>query len=96
MRRAAKVDANHQEIVQTLRSVGATVHSLAAVGHGCPDLLVGWNGKTILMELKDGGKAPSARKLTEEQIKWHSDWTGGPLLVVDSSESALFVLKAIV
>ncbi len=95
MRRAAKVDANHQEIVQTLRSVGATVQSLATVGHGCPDLLVGWNGKTILMEVKDGEKSPSARRLTEEQIKWHSEWMGGALLVVDSSESALFVLKAL-
>lgn len=95
MRRAAKVDANHQEIVHTLRSVGASVQSLATVGNGCPDLLVGWNGKTILMEVKDGAKAPSARRLSEEQIKWHSDWNGGPLLVVHSSESALYVLRAI-
>ena len=34
MRRAARVDANHHAIVQCLRSVGAHVESLAAVGGG--------------------------------------------------------------
>jgi hypothetical protein len=41
MRRAAKIDANQPQIVEALRKAGATVHSLAAVGNGIPDLLVG-------------------------------------------------------
>jgi Holliday junction resolvase len=92
MRRAAKVDANQQKIVEILRAAGATVQSLAAIGHGCPDLLVGWGGKTLLMEIKDGNKVPSAQKLNDDQIKWHGAWMGGPLAVVDGPDAALRML----
>lgn len=89
MRRAAKTDDNHQAIVKALRKVGATVVSLAAVGHGVPDLLVGLGGKTMLMEIKDGKKPPSARQLTPDQQKFFAAWQGGPLAVVDGPEAAL-------
>ena len=92
MRRAAKIDANQEQVIKALRSVGAVVQSLAAVGKGVPDLLVGYQGKTILLEVKDGNKPPSARKLTEDQIKWHGAWRGGPLAVVDGPEAALRML----
>lgn len=93
MRRAAKIDANQEQIVSALRSVGATVQSLAAIGNGCPDLLVGFNGQTLLMEIKDGNKSPSQRKLTEDQIIWHGRWNGGALAVVDGPEAAIRMLK---
>ncbi len=92
MRRAAKVDANQEQVVDALRAAGATVQTLAAVGKGVPDLLVGYQGKTLLLEVKDGRKPPSERKLTEEQLKWHGAWRGGPLAVVDGPESALRML----
>lgn len=88
MRRAAKVDENQNEIVKALRAVGASVQTLAAVGHGVPDLLVGYQGKTILIEVKDGRKPPSERRLTEDQLKWHGAWTGGPVAIVTDVESA--------
>jgi Holliday junction resolvase len=90
--RAAKIDANHEQVVQALRAAGATVQSLAGVGKGVPDLLVGFQGKTLLMEVKDGRKVPSARRLTENQLKWHGAWRGGALAIVDGVDSALRVL----
>ena len=87
--RAAKVDANHEQVVSALRAVGASVQTLAAVGKGVPDLLVGYQGKTLLLEVKDGRKPPSARRLTEDQLKWHGAWRGGPLAVVDGPDAAL-------
>jgi hypothetical protein len=92
--RAAKVDENHQEVVLALRTAGATVHSLAAVGKGVPDLLVGYRGQTFLMEIKDGRKSPSERKLTEPQIQWHAVWKGGPLAIVENSVQALQMIGA--
>jgi hypothetical protein len=92
MRRAAKIDANQTQVVLALQAAGATVQSLAAVGQGVPDLLVGFQGKTLLMEVKDGQKPPSARRLTEDQLKWHGAWRGGPLAVVDGVDAALRVL----
>lgn len=95
MRRASKIDANQEQIVSALRAAGATVHSLAAVGNGLPDLLVGFKGVTFLMECKDGNKPPSKRRLTEDQLVWHGAWTGGPLCVVDGPEAALRALNTV-
>lgn len=74
--RAAKIDANQNEIVEFLRKQGATVQILSSVGKGCPDILVGFKGKNLLMEIKDGLKSASQTKLTPDQVKWHSEWRG--------------------
>lgn len=87
MRRAAKVDANHREIVDALRRIGAGVQSLAGVGNGVPDLLVYFRGAYRLLEVKDGSKAPSKRKLTPDQVAWIEQWPG-PVQVVCSVDDA--------
>ena len=93
MRKRAKLDVNHLEIVATLRKCGASVVSMASLGGGVPDLLVGWNGRTCLMEIKDGNKPPSQRKLTEDQMQFHREWRGGSIAIVDSVDAALRILK---
>ncbi|MGB1373649.1 MAG: VRR-NUC domain-containing protein [Aequoribacter sp.] len=55
--------------------------SLAAVGKGVPDLLIGAEGVTILVEVK-GPKG----KLTDDQKKWHSSWLGDKVYIVRSKE----------
>jgi len=92
MRRAARIDANQEQVVSALRAAGATVQSLAGVGVGVPDLLVGYQGKTLLLEVKDGKKPPSERRLTEDQVRWHGAWRGGPLAIVDGVDAALRML----
>ena len=91
--RAARTDANHEAVVKALREAGATVQSLASVGKGVPDLLVGFKSQTLLMEVKDSAKPASKRRLTEDQLRWHGSWRGGPLAIVDSPESALSMLR---
>jgi hypothetical protein len=92
MRRAARVDENQGLIVKALRSCGATVRIISQ-GDGIPDLLVGYRGHTILMEVKDGNKPPSARQLTTAEQIFFDQWTGGKLFIVNSVEEALEVLK---
>ena len=94
MRRAAKIDANQDEVVKALRAVGASVQSLAATGKGCPDLLVGFRGVNYLMEVKDGNKRPSEQLLTDDQVIWHKHWLG-TVQVVNSSEKALRILGVV-
>lgn len=89
--RAAKVDANQAEIVAALRKVGATVEPLHRVGGGCPDLAVGFRGANYLIEVKDGGKAPSARKLNPAQIEWHGSWRGA-VAVASNVDDALAII----
>lgn len=88
MRRRARTDANHAAIVAALRALGCTVQSLAEVGDGCPDLLVGCRGRTALVEVKDGAKPAHARRLTSDQRTWAQRWEGGPVVVVTSVEEA--------
>jgi hypothetical protein len=63
------------------------------MGDGIPDLLVGYNGYTLLLEVKDGNKPPSARELTPAEAKFFREWTGGMIAVVNSVEEALDILK---
>jgi len=88
----AKVDANHREIAQALRKVGCRVLSLAAVGNGCPDLLVYVPrlGQIRMLEVKDGDKSPSRRKLTPHQVKFHEEW---PVAVVTDIDEALEAVR---
>ena len=87
MRRAARTDRNQTEIVAALRKCGCTVQILAAVGAGCPDLLVGRCGDNYLLEVKDHAKPPSDRKLTPDQIEWHHTWRGQKAVVTNVIEA---------
>jgi hypothetical protein len=92
VRRAAKIDANQPEIVAALRKAGALVIPTHMVGGGFPDLVVCFRGQTLLMEVKDGSKPPSARLLTPDQLAFHAAWIGGPLSIVQDVEGALRAL----
>ena len=92
--RAAKVDANQADIVAALRKVGCDVYVASSFGQGFPDLVVllpGAKGqrRVMLLEVKDGDKPPSARKLTPDQVKFHAIWAGESVRVVDSVEAAI-------
>lgn len=92
--RAAKIDANQNEIVNALRKIGCSVQILSSVGKGCPDILVGKSGKNYLFEIKDGNKPKSAQKLTSDQVEWHSKWQGS-VFVVNSAEQAISIISEI-
>ena len=95
MRRAAKIDANQEAVVIALRAAGTKVQSLAAIGKGVPDLLCQYQGAFYLIEVKDGRKTPSQRKLTDGQVKWHEEWKCAFLGVVESPDEALKFIGAI-
>lgn len=35
-----------------------------------------YRGANVLVEIKDGNKPPSKRKLTKDEKEWHAQWTG--------------------
>ena len=78
---AKKVDRNQAEIVKAYRDLGFSVYSCAPMGKGFPDLVVGIYGITDLVEVKDGEKPPSARKLTPDQVTFFNDWKGSVRVV---------------
>lgn len=69
-----------------------SVQSLAAVGKGVPDLLVGYRGRNFLLEVKDGKKPPSQIQLTPDQVEWHESWRGAKPHVVHTVNEAVSVI----
>jgi hypothetical protein len=92
MRRAARVDSNHAKIVKVLRYAGCKVRSLASVGQGMPDLLVGYHGVLHLLEVKDGNKPPSKRRLTKDEQEFIEEWADYPVHVVNNPIEALIAV----
>ena len=89
MTRYGRTDRNHTNIVDGLRGIGATVQSLANVGGGVPDLLVGFRGTNYLMEVK-----AKRGKLTDPQVEWHDQWRGS-VVIVRNLDEALKTIGAI-
>lgn len=92
MRRAARIDSNQKEIIGAFRVLGCSVVPLHTVGNGCPDIAVGYCKKTILVEIKDGTKPPSARKLTDDEQKFHDQWKGS-IAIVESLEDVKLLVS---
>ena len=92
MRLRAKVDDNQPEIVRALRKLGCSVLMLHQLGKGCPDILIGFRGKNILAEIKDGSKVPSKRTLTTDEKEFHDMWRG-QVAVIESIDDAICLLQ---
>lgn len=109
IKRARRRDDNELEIVSALRSVGAGVQRLD--GKGLPDLLVGFRGKLMLLEVKrvDAGlETRSVHRgrgnklegplsgLTPDQREWWAYWKGPAPVIVQSVAEALAAIGAVV
>ena len=68
---AKKVDSNQKELCDYIRSRGASVCYLHAVGGGVPDIVIGYNGKNYLCEIKT-----LKGKLNNLQVAWFEAWSG--------------------
>ena len=91
MRRSARRDDNERKVIDALRACGAYVKQIN--DEGAFDLLVSYRGFTLLLEVKDGAKSPSARALTPAEQKFHDEWPGDNLYIVTSEHDALDILK---
>ena len=91
MRRNARVDANQKQIVKALRKAGASVLITSQLKN-CFDILVGYNNKNFIMEIKDGEKPPSQQRLTPGEEKFKNEWNGGVYHIVKSVDEALRII----
>lgn len=86
---AKKVDENQKIIISALRALGATVFDASGIGKGFPDLVVGKNNQTVLVEVKSGPK----KKFTEAQLDFINKWRGGTIHRIDSVDGAIRLIK---
>ena len=92
--RAGRTDTNQTEIVEAFRSLGCSVHITSNVRDGFPDIVVGVCGLNLLVEIKDGNKIPSQRKLTPDEQKWHDEWRGQKV-IVESVDDVIALVNGI-
>lgn len=90
MRQAAKRDSVEQDIIDALRQLGATVQPLSA--KGVPDLLIGIRGRNLLGEVKSGKRGT----LTPDQVEWHGNWRGAPVVILRSVDDAIALVNELV
>lgn len=91
MRRAARVDANQTQIVEALRAAGASVEVI-----GRPvDLLVGFRGRTILLEVKNPDSRYGRAGANKNQADFRSAWRGDVVTLADGPDGALRAIGAI-
>ena len=82
-RKLGRRDANEGPIIDALRAFGCSVKQTHDF-----DLVCGYRGKNVILEVKDPAKPPSARKLTEDQAQFIATWRG-QYAVVHSPEEAI-------
>ena len=87
MRQRGRVDKNQSEIVSALRKAGRSVTVLSGQGTGFPDLVVGYQGRNYLLEVK----APKG-KITPEQVTFVEEWRG-QMAIVRTAEHALEITE---
>lgn len=92
MRVRARKDDNHKEIVKALVDAHVSVLDTSQLGNGAPDIVIGFRGQSILIEIKDGSKPPSKRKLTDDEIVFMNGWRGR-YVVINSVDEALELIK---
>lgn len=83
-------DENHAEIVAALSRFGPEPIDTTRIGSGFPDLVWPFQGQTILLEVKrpDGTLSPP-------QERFHSEWRGGPIFVIQNAADIPAIVERI-
>lgn len=91
MKYARRQDRNHAEIRAEFKRLGCSWCDTYELGNGRPDGFVGLGGISMGIEIKDGLKPPSARRLTPDEKGFREYWTGG-IKTVESKEDCAAVV----
>lgn len=75
MRTAARKDDNHNEVIKAFNSLGWSDLDISQLKNCC-DAFISKSGVTVAIEIKDGSKPPSQRKLTPGEVKFKNRWKG--------------------
>ena len=93
-RRAPKKDDNHHQIVAVFERLGAHTEDVSMVEEFC-DIIVTRAAKVAMVEIKDGAKTPSRRKLTPGEVKFKDRWVaaGGTWVLIETIDDVIKFLR---
>jgi hypothetical protein len=90
---ARRVDVNQPAIVAGLRKAGVLVHDTHDQGGGFPDAVARGVGRKrdqiVLLEIKNPAQVPSKRALTVDEERFHGNWRGCEVHIVETLAEAL-------
>lgn len=86
---ARRTDANHSEIVKAFRELGCSVFDSSRVAGGFPDIIVGKNGITVLVEIKSDEK----KKFTAAQDMFMLNWRGSTVSRIQDIDGVIRLVK---
>jgi len=89
----AKKDANHFEIMNYLKKLGAYVLDMSTLGQGVPDLMVLINGKNYLVDIKNPKTGYGRRGLNERQKRWAEEWQGGKVYLISTVDEVILLIQ---
>jgi hypothetical protein len=94
--RHKKKDDNHKEIQAHFERSGAGVKDVSSLPDFV-DIIITYMGVAVAVEIKDGEKAPSSRKLTAGELDFKNYWEahGGKWALVESIKDADGLLASI-
>jgi hypothetical protein len=73
----AKTDKNSSALLKSIRQIpNVSICDLSGAGGGVPDVMLGYQGANLLIEIKRPDVAPSQSKLNDLQVEWHDSWLG--------------------
>lgn len=73
---AKRTDSNQGEVVTAFRQLGYSVAFTHTIGRGFPDICVGKNGRTHLIEIKT-----RKGQLTPQEDEFHKSWKGSIAII---------------
>ena len=93
-----RVDVNQKALTALWRGMGVSVWITSSLGKGAPDVVLGFTddrGRQVdlLVEIKDGSKPKSARKLTFDEAIFHEKWKG-QICIISTEEEAMLIVNA--
>jgi Holliday junction resolvase len=86
---ARKVDANQSELVKAFKELGCSVFDCSRVAGGFPDLLIGKNKRTVLVEIK----ATEKSTYTPAQELFMLNWRGSTVVRINDIDGAIRLVK---
>jgi hypothetical protein len=90
--RACKIDDNQEQLVKQMRCIPGLKVKHTHTVKGFVDVVIGYRGINYLLEIKDPGKPPSKRKLTDDEQKFHNEWTG-QVAVVETIDDVIKLIS---
>lgn len=97
-RYARRVDTTHAPIKRALEKIGASVLDTSRLGGDFPDLVLGYGGRTLLLEAKSDRKVHHKRGdgVSDGQRELAAAWRGDRILTCTDPLEAVRLVQSIV